>query len=156
MSIEENLYPRISESILQAGVRFPEFLSKNFARILQRIEILWGEKEAINYLESLFFENIPDDKKNLPHRSDHTTRTRQGFPIEAVQEIVLLKQIHQLQFPSINLNSYDPFSGSEIVPIEKTATTDTYPPIAPARETQSDTATVQTELTNADRKRRID
>ena len=153
MGIEENLYPRISGSLTQVSVKFPDFLSKNFVRILQRIELLWGEKEAIDYLDSLFLEDLPDDKRNQP---DHITRTRQGFPIEAVQEIVLLKQVHQLLFPSVSLNPYDPFSGSEIVPIEKTAKTNAHPESVPARETSSDIAIDLSEPTNTDREHQID
>ena len=121
MDIAESQYPRIMKALAQTGAAFPDFLATNFARILQRIELLWGEKEAIDYFDSLFLTDIPEDNKDRPQRSDHTSRTRQGFPVEAVKEIVLLKQVHQLLYPSTHINPYDPYSGSEIVPIEQSA-----------------------------------
>jgi type II secretory ATPase GspE/PulE/Tfp pilus assembly ATPase PilB-like protein len=154
---EENLYPRISESLTQVGAKFPECLSRDFVRILQRIELLWGEKEAIGYLDSLFLEDLPDDKENLSLRSEHhTTRTRQGFPIEVVTEIVLLKQVHQLLFPSTSLNPYDPFSGSEIVPIEQTAKVDTHSESVSAGEASNDSAAVHSGSANTGKKHQID
>lgn len=137
MSFDDTLYPRIAKSIAQSGAEYPEFLAKNFARILQRIELLWGEKEVIDYFDSLFLDNISDNKKN---QSDNSTRTRQGFPVEAVKEIVLLKQVHQLLFPSTSLNPFDPFSGSEIVPIEIPANTDAHSENILSRATNVDTA----------------
>lgn len=157
MGTEENLYPRISESLTQVGAKFPECLSRDFVRILQRIELLWGEKEAIGYLDSLFLEDLPDDKENLSLRSEHhTTRTRQGFPIEVVTEIVLLKQVHQLLFPSTSLNPYDPFSGSEIVPIEQTAKVDTHSESVSAGEASNDSAAVHSGSANTGKKHQID
>ena len=160
MSIEENLYPKISVSFTQAGAEFPAYLAKGFVRILQRVELLWGEKEAIDYLDSLFLDDTHEDPKNQPHRADHSglafnssRASRQGFPIDAVKEIVLLKQVHQLLFPSTSLNPYDPFSGTEMVPIQKTAKTDVHPESAPALETSSDIA--QPKPINADRKRLV-
>jgi len=124
MSIEEGLYPRIATSFTNVGAEFPLFLARNFARILQRIELLWGEKEANVYIDSLFLDVTHDDTAKL---SDRITRTRQGFPIEAMKEIVLLKQVHQLQFPSTSFDPYDPFSGSEIVQIAVPAKTEDQP-----------------------------
>ena len=121
MTIDVNPYPKVSEACSQSGARFPVFLSKNFARILRRIEMLWGQEEDIDYLDSLIFEDIPDKSKSISNREDHsnhTTRTRQGFPIEAMEEIVLLKQVHQLLYISLNTNPYDHISGSELVPIK--------------------------------------
>ena len=105
MENKENLYPKISKAFAQTGAEFPEFLAKNFARILQRIELLWGEKEDIDYLDSLIFEDVSDKTKSISNRADLsnlTTRSRQGFPIEAMEEIVLLKQVHQLLFISFS------------------------------------------------------
>ena len=119
MILKENLHPRISKALAQTGAVFPEFLSTHFARILQRIDFLWGEKEAITYFESLILGDVPDDHKAHPDGLEHSSRSRQGFPLEAVKEIVLLKQVHQLLFPSLTtINPFDPFSGTEITPIE--------------------------------------
>jgi type II secretory ATPase GspE/PulE/Tfp pilus assembly ATPase PilB-like protein len=125
LSIEEKLYPKISESLVQTGTKFPEFLSRSFARILQRIEVLWGSKEVIDYLDSLFLGDFPDEKKALSERSVHSlnldNNLRQGFSMEVVKEIVLLKQVHQFLHPSINFDPYDTFSFSNtetLVPID--------------------------------------
>jgi len=122
MIIKENRHPRITKALAQTGAAFPEFLSTHFERILQRIDFLWGEKEAISYFESLFLGDVPDDHKSQSDGLEHPPRSRQGFPLEAVKEIVLLKQVHQLLFPSLTaINPFDPFSGNEITPIESTA-----------------------------------
>lgn len=94
-------YPSISESLSQAGAKFPEFLEKNFARILHRVESSWGKQETVNYLDALF----------LGTDTDRTER--KGFPAEAMTELVLLKQVHQRYFPSVEPNPFDPFSGTE-------------------------------------------
>lgn len=125
MGVEETLYPKISGALRKTGGKFPDFLANNFARVLQRIEFLWGEKEAIDNFDALFLGDTSDENKNLSHRADHSNLShvsnrsvRRGFPIEAVKEIVLLKQVHQLLFPEAHINQFDPFSGSEIVPID--------------------------------------
>ncbi|MFA6971756.1 MAG: ATPase, T2SS/T4P/T4SS family [Gallionella sp.] len=158
MSIEENLYPKISESITQSGVRFPEFLSKNFARIFQRIELLWGKKEAIDYLDSLFFQDIVDDPKKIVLRADPSnsaSRTRQGFPIDAVKEIVLLKQVHQVLFPETDYNPYDHSKDAELVPIETSGKQVVSSESLPVRETGGDIASVQPEPVRTNGKRQI-
>jgi len=150
MDNAESLYPRISKGIAQSGAEFPEFLTKNFARILQQIELLWGEKEAIDYFDSLFLDNTSADQVSTSNNSDNSRQTRQGFPLEALKEIVLLKQVHQLLFPSTNLNPFDPFSGSEIVPIELHAKPDASP------ETFYNTTTIHNTSEHADRKHSIE
>ncbi len=99
MSTNQSRYPSVSSSLKKAEAKFPEILARDYARILQRIELLWGSKEAINYLDSIFLGDSQD-------RSG-----RQGFPIEVMNEIVQLKQMHEFLFPSLDVNPYDPFSG---------------------------------------------
>jgi len=113
-----SLYPRVSVAFQTLGAQFPELLATNFERILQRIELFWGEKEAIEYIDSLLLNPISDDPTKI---GDSISRMRQGFSNEVLNEIVLIKQVHQLQYPSRNFNPYDPFSGTEIVPIEMSA-----------------------------------
>ena len=154
MSTEENLYPRISESITRIGVKFPEFLSKGFARVLQRIELLWGTKEAVDYLDSLFLADIADDQKIQSHHSGNSTR--QGFPVEAMKEVVLLKQVHLRLFPLINVDPFDPFSGSEaLIPIEIPAKTNTHPENILVRKTSGDTTAAQPDPAGTSSKRHI-
>lgn len=77
------------------GAAFPKLLAKDFARIMQQIELLWGKLEAFNYLDSL----ILDSREG-----------RQGFPLEALREIALVKHVHSALFPSLELNPHDPSS----------------------------------------------
>ncbi len=160
MENKENLYPKISKAFAQTGAEFPEFLAKNFARILQRIELLWGEKEAIDYFDSLFLGDNSDDKNKPPHRSgqpERPERIRQGFPIEAVKEIVLLQQVHRILFPSlISLNPFDPFSGAEMPPIETAAKNSPSPESVVADEASLGHAAAEPELIRSDRKVQID
>lgn len=107
MGVENMQYPKIAGGVTQAEAAFPEALSRNFARILQRVELFWGSCEAVNYLNSL----ILGDGADTPGRPPRTDR--QGFPIAALNELVLLKQVHEFLFPTLNLCPYDPFSGLE-------------------------------------------
>ena len=93
-------YPRLYQSLARAEAKFPELLATNYQRILVRVELLWGTKGAVNYLDSLFLGDSSEDRPD-----------RQGFPMEVLKEIVLLKQMHDFLFPSIEVNPYDPFSG---------------------------------------------
>lgn len=99
MNTKQNQYPKLSASLKSAEARFPELLARDYSRILQRVELLWGTKEAVNYLDSVL---LGDSSA----RSD-----RQGFSVEILNEIVLLKQMHEYLFPSLDVNPYDPFSG---------------------------------------------
>lgn len=99
VNTNQNQYPRLSSSLKSAEAKFPELLARDYARILQRVELLWGTKEAVNYLDSVIL-------------GDGSVRSeRQGFPIEILNEIALLKQMHEYLFPSLDVNPYDPFSG---------------------------------------------
>ena len=106
-------YPRISESLAEADVKFPELLAASYPRILKRVDLLWGTKEATDYFESIFLGDSED-------RSE-----RQGFPVEILKEIVNLRQAHDFLFPSININPYDPFSGYTMLsPTKESGATD--------------------------------
>lgn len=107
MGVESNLYPNVAGAFIQAEAAFPESLARDFARILQRIELLWGNSEAVTYLDSLILGD-GSDNPGSPRRTD-----RQGFPAAVLEDIVLLKQVHEFLFPSLNISPYDPFSGLE-------------------------------------------
>lgn len=100
MNAKKSPYPKLTQAINQVGVSFPEALSGKFARILQQIELTWGSKDAARYLDSLILEDRED---------------RQGFPLEAIREIVLIKQVHDSLFPSLDNNPFDPFSTARII-----------------------------------------
>jgi len=105
--VENNEYPKIVGAFTQAEAAIPEALAKDFARILRRVELFWGSSEAVIYLNSL----ILGDGADTPGRPPRTDR--QGFPIAALNELVLLKQVHEFLFPALNTCPYDPFSGLE-------------------------------------------
>jgi hypothetical protein len=110
MSIDEKLYPRIAKACALTGAKPPEFLEKNFSRVLQKIELFWGEKEADDYFNSLMLEEDPDNRGRPTQRKDLSGETaksirndvRQGFPDEAVVEIGRLRKLHDYLFPITN------------------------------------------------------
>jgi type II secretory ATPase GspE/PulE/Tfp pilus assembly ATPase PilB-like protein len=162
VSVAEDLYPKIIESLARTGAKFPEFLAKNFARILLRAESLWGTPQAIDYLDSLFLGGLADDKKNRSYRADSTDMSpnasrasRQGFSVEAVKDIVLLKQVHQLGFPAMVFDLHDPFSGSEIVPLESDDKKKVHPTTPLALEVVDEAAAVPPDPVHTVMKRQI-
>jgi type II secretory ATPase GspE/PulE/Tfp pilus assembly ATPase PilB-like protein len=132
MTEEKKRYPKISAAIEREEVAFPKFLAKNFPRILQQIELVWGEGEAVNYFNSLLL-NIRED--------------RHGFPLEALREIALLKEIYDFHFPALEVNPHDPFSVArnvappkKIVPLHAAANaTEFMAPPAQSEKTVSQT-----------------
>ncbi|MGA8149157.1 MAG: ATPase, T2SS/T4P/T4SS family [Gallionellaceae bacterium] len=101
MDTENKTYPKLSKAMASAGAEFPRELERSFQRILGRIEFLWGEKEAIKYLDSLLLE----DRKG-----------RKGFPMEVISEIAQVKQVHNFLYPTLDITPFDPFSASGILP----------------------------------------
>lgn len=101
MDTENKTYPKLSKAMASAGAEFPRELERSFQRILGRIEFLWGEKEAIKYLDSLLLE----DRKG-----------RKGFPMEVIGEIAQVKQVHDFLYPTLDITPFDPFSASGILP----------------------------------------
>ncbi|MDZ4200956.1 MAG: GspE/PulE family protein [Gallionella sp.] len=92
-------YPKIAEGTARAEVAFPELLAKDYERILERAESLWGTKDAEAYFDSLIMES-------------HDGRgARQGFALDVMDEIVMLKQVHEFLYPPLDINPFDPFSG---------------------------------------------
>lgn len=107
MGAESGQYPKVAGALTRAGRGFPELLAKNYARILQRIESLWGHNEAVTYLKSLILGDDAGDTGRPPRPA------RQGFPAEVLKEIAQLKQVHEFLFPALHTDSFDPFSGAE-------------------------------------------
>ncbi|BAN35762.1 type II secretion system protein E [Sulfuricella denitrificans skB26] len=107
MNTEKEQYSRIADAIARAETSFPGTLAEDFPRILQNIDMLWGSKDATDYINDLFL----NDRDN-----------RQGFPMGALEEITMLHQLHDLLFPSFSTNPYDPFTGPNLAaPLEKPA-----------------------------------
>lgn len=122
-----NTYPRLSKSLVNAEATFPDLLSERYPRILQRVELLWGSKEASDYFDSLILGDS-EDRSN-----------RQGFPGEILKEIINLKHVHDFLFPALGFNLNDPFSGyrtlapdRKIVEAEGTESSSRAAAIAPA------------------------
>src|SRR5882672_3366518 len=75
-------------------IEFPEQLARQYVRILQKINELWGLPATITYLDELI----------MPSRID-----RQGFPPDVALELATLKQLHEYVYPAKNLNTWDPY-----------------------------------------------
>jgi len=87
-------FDRIASDCLSKKVEFPEQLATQYVRILQKLNDSWGLASTINYLDELI----------LPSRTD-----RQGFPPDVVNELVLLKQLHEYTYTVKNPNIWDPY-----------------------------------------------
>ncbi|SEG23820.1 hypothetical protein [Nitrosomonas ureae] len=62
-------------------------LEKNYPRIAEMIQLHWGYKEIYQYINKL----LVVDKD----------RDRQGFPVQVLQEIYKLQEIHERLFPDL-------------------------------------------------------
>mgnify|MGYP001233648924 FL=1 len=87
-------FDRIASDCMAKKMDFPEQLARQYVRILQKINELWGSPATITYLEELI----------LPSRIDP-----QGFPPEVAQELVSLKQLHEYGHPTRNIHVWDPY-----------------------------------------------
>jgi len=90
----ENLFPRLTKALSGLGCSFPRRLLEEFPRILQKLEQLWGSRQATQYLQSLLF-------------SDRTDRV--GFEEEVMRELMQLTQVHHRLFPEESRDPSDPF-----------------------------------------------
>ena len=87
-------FDRIASDCMAKKMDFPEQLAKQYVRILQKINELWGSPATIGYLDELI----------LPSRID-----RQGFPPDVAQELVSLKQLHEFSYSTRNIHVWDPY-----------------------------------------------
>lgn len=71
--------------LAEDGEYFPHFLEQRFSHILQRMIALWGKPAMEDYLEGLLAPAQAGSK---------------GFPQEAVLEIIAVRAIHRVRFPS--------------------------------------------------------
>jgi hypothetical protein len=108
MNAEAPTFPQLTLAIEQTGASFPVMLLEKHQRILNKIELLWGSRETIKYLNSLLLE----DREG-----------REGFPIDVLREIVMIKQVHDTLFPSLDTNPLDPFTTARILPFTQVAST---------------------------------
>ncbi|HKQ23770.1 MAG TPA: hypothetical protein VJT81_04905 [Burkholderiales bacterium] len=87
-------FDRVASDCMAKKIEFPEQLAKQYVRILQKINELWGLPAAITYLDELI----------MPSRID-----RQGFSPDVALELATLKQLHEYTYPVRNLNTWDPY-----------------------------------------------
>jgi len=87
-------FDRIASDCMAKKVDFPEQLARQYVRILQKINELWGLPATITYLDELI----------MPSRLD-----RQGFPPDVALELATLKQLHEYVHPIRNMNTWDPY-----------------------------------------------
>lgn len=64
-------------------------LDKNYQRIAQAIELHWGYKEIYLYINKLLIAD-----KGI---------SRGRFPLEVLQEIYILQELHTILFPETNV-----------------------------------------------------
>lgn len=72
----KNYYKTTQESI---DPHYVSALEKHFPRIVDKITLMWGSKEFPEFLSSLMIDNRGD---------------RQGFPLEVIEEMMFLNEIH--------------------------------------------------------------
>lgn len=87
-------YPKIAAGLV-APERFPENAYRDYQRILEKIEALWGNFRGQDYLEELL----------TTQRTD-----RQGFPDVVASELIRLHLQHVELYPGHKINPHDPFS----------------------------------------------
>ena len=75
----------------------PDFkhIQERFPHIGMRLVPGWGTSKGLDYLESLFL----DDRNGK----------RRGFPLEAIQSLIRLLELHNLTFPEAKKASSDPW-----------------------------------------------
>jgi hypothetical protein len=63
---------------------YPRHIEEKHSRILEALASLWGDMEIHDYFDKVLF----DSRGN-----------RQGFPVEVMQELMMLQKIHDHRFP---------------------------------------------------------
>ncbi len=84
----------LKKSINEFGVYLGDkesLLEKNYSRIAEMIQLHWGYQEIYQYINKLL---VVDKDRN-----------RQGFPVQVLQEIYKLQEIHEKLFPDLGLLS---------------------------------------------------
>lgn len=87
-------YPKLARS-LGDPMLFPVNAYRDYGRILEKVELLWGHYKGQDYLEELLTTLRPD---------------RQGFPDAVASELIRLHLLHVKNYPGHKINPHDPFS----------------------------------------------
>lgn len=87
-------YPKLAEALESYGVEAKAMMN-SFPRLLKTIDAGWGARECMFYLDNLLFSDRPN---------------RQGFPNEVIDELLLIKNIHESTFPTVSTHRSDPVS----------------------------------------------
>jgi type II secretory ATPase GspE/PulE/Tfp pilus assembly ATPase PilB-like protein len=89
------LYPNVTLACDGLNRPYPGELFEIFPRLAKKIDSLWGDSEAIVYINQLL----------LPERGE-----RHGFSVKVLDELTTLKQIHTFRYPDASLSAHDPFA----------------------------------------------
>ena len=100
----DSLYPKLAKAMSLYGVK-AEAMAKSFPRLLKVIDAGWGEHDCFTYIDNLLFTDRPD---------------RQGFSTEAVDELLLIKNIFEFTFPQLSVSKHDPFNKMHVEDVRKT------------------------------------
>jgi type II secretory ATPase GspE/PulE/Tfp pilus assembly ATPase PilB-like protein len=89
--------PKLYAAFASVGDKLPVILQERYPRIAEKMEELWGTREAMPYLDGLL----------LSDRGE-----RHGFSDEVLRELTYLKQLHEYEFPELSRDPFDPFSSA--------------------------------------------
>lgn len=87
--MKQNLYDMIPAIGEQTGY-VDSIIDEQFPHIAEKIWIMWGSEECMNYIENLVNYSPTADRPE-----------RQGFPFQALIELNIILDEHQKQFPNI-------------------------------------------------------
>jgi hypothetical protein len=98
-----NSMPVFSAKIQRAyaGVEdsLPVYLATHYPHILEQIDNLWPSPATVKYLDDLVLSD---------------RNTREGFHVTAIKELLFLKQLHQLIFSGVSVESMSAFDKHRI------------------------------------------
>ena len=97
---ERNKYMSLKNSIKEFKAYLGEkesLLDTSYQKIAEMIKLHWGYKEIYLYINKLL---VVEKERN-----------RQGFPLEVLQEIYMLQEIHEKLFPGTKILSNDKLQG---------------------------------------------
>jgi len=96
-------YPRIYAALSKFDLSI-KAMPKYYPRLMAAVESGWGATDGLAYLNNLL----------LSDRND-----RQGFSLEQVDELTLLKNVFEVNFPKVAINPHDPFSNVRAAEIQE-------------------------------------
>ena len=92
--VMQKQFPRIYRSLLPYEI-WPKALYQAFPRVLAEIEEVWGQPEGYARLNELLLSDRPG---------------RAGFQTAVLDELIILKNVFEVNFDRLASNPHDPFS----------------------------------------------